>query len=196
MANQLTSNAEALRLFFTDEVFLVKDAPQATYVEPVAAVKPTTAEPLPSIQVTSAETPQREKLQQVAKSWEFSFLGKNQKRILILVNDADNPVSTKEGTELLRNLVKAIGLTNNDFALVNYAPYDGAKFNDLQQFFKPELVLSFGVGHSQLDLSAQPLHQLSLLETTKLIFTHNLSVLHQDHQSKKVLWSALQQIKS
>lgn len=205
MLNQLTNNAEALRLFFTEDVYLVKDSSQSASVEPLMVVAkkeaPVTAPVLPKVEeptpkeeiIVVQPTLQSESVAEPA--FDFKYLGKNQKQILILVNDSANEVSTEQGRELLRKLVKAIELTANDFALVNYANYGGAKFKHLKAFFNCSLVLSFGVGAKQLDLPEQALHQLSLLENTQFVFTNNLHDLDSDQQSKKVLWGSLQQLK-
>lgn len=195
MANQLTSNAEALRLFFTEDVYLVKDnvnrineaiPADLPKVEAIIAVNEQVEIP----PITVADVPVSPK-----KEWSFEYLGKNQKGILILVNDELNKVSSTEGTELLRKLVKAIELTNNDFALVNYANYQGANFENLHQFFNCQLLLSFGVEAQHLGLTPQPLHLLHNFGTTRLIFTMNLHELDKDQVSKKVLWTTLQTIK-
>ncbi|MEE1947084.1 hypothetical protein VRU48_18305 [Pedobacter sp. KR3-3] len=203
--NQLTNNAEALRLFFTEDVYLVQQDVQATSVEPLRVVPSQAPEQAPVALPKAEPVPTTEKVvslptmpspQTVAKtSFDFKFLGKNQKQILILVNDNVNEVSTEQGRELLRKLVKAIDLTANDFALVNYANYVEAKFQDLSTFFSCKLVLSFGVTAQQLDLAEQPLHQLAMLENIQFVFTHNLHSLDSDQQSKKVLWGSLQQLK-
>ncbi|WP_316785586.1 hypothetical protein [Pedobacter frigiditerrae] len=199
MANQLTSNAEALRLFFTEDVYLVKDDSQNAFVEPVTvkaelvshipAIKPITKEETPSLPIVEEPKPKMQ------KEWNFEFLGKNQKGILILVNDAANKVSSPQGTELLRKLVKAIELTNNDFALVNYANYLDATFDDLNRVFSCQLLISFGVGAKTLGLAEQALHQMSKAEQTRMIFTANLHDLDADQASKKLLWATLQQLK-
>ena len=44
MTNQLTSNAEALRLFFTEDVYLVKNESETAFAKPVI----TSEEALPS----------------------------------------------------------------------------------------------------------------------------------------------------
>ncbi|RZK41446.1 MAG: hypothetical protein EOO90_11105 [Pedobacter sp.] len=166
MSSQLTSNAEALRLFFTEDIYLVQDE---------------TVDLLPS------------EAQKTTLS--FKHLGKNQKNILILVNDTENEVSNEAGRELLRKLVKAIDLTANDFALVNYAKYAHAKYSDLYKFFDCKLLLAFGVGTVQLGLPDVVLNHLAKHDGTNLLFTKNLADLDNDQMSKKILWSSLQQLK-
>ncbi|MFD0939250.1 hypothetical protein [Pedobacter boryungensis] len=200
MDNQLTSNAEALRLFFTDDIYLVKDDVQNAFVElvnrsPDIAQKIEGTSPVKEIN-DIADLPLVVEEPKPALKKEFKFLGKNQKGILILVNDNENKVSSEQGTELLRKLVKAIELTNSDFALVNYANYVGATFEDLKGFFNCQLVLSFGVGTQQLGLATQALNQLFTVGNTRLIFTSNLHDLNSDQPSKKILWTTLQQLKN
>lgn len=203
MNSQLTSNAEALRLFFTEDIYLVGDKVQNTSVEPVSVVATKVAESpsLPVLQQTAEiplqQTPLIEETKpDIKKEYTFEFLGKNQKGILIMVHDQENKVSSPVGTELLRKLVKAIELTNNDFALVNYANYPAANFEDLKRFFSCQLVLSFGVSTQQLGLDQQPLHQITTLGQTRFVFTKNLHELDGDQVSKKILWTSLQQLKS
>lgn len=166
MATQLTSNAEALRLFFTEDIYLV-------------------AESNSTDKITAA--PQKPKI-------EFKFLGKNQKNILILVNDLKNDVSTEQGRELLRKLVKAINLTNNDFALVNYAGYISEKYKELNSFFSCKVMIAFGVAPVELDLPAQPLNQLVAYNEATHLFAKNLHDLDADIPSKKALWASLQHL--
>ncbi|MBC7615105.1 MAG: hypothetical protein H7202_03465 [Pedobacter sp.] len=170
MVNQLTNNAEALRLFFTEDIYLVANGNEITIKEELAL------------------EPQKPKTV-------FNYLGKNQKNILILVNDSQNDVSTEQGRELLRKLVKAINLTANDFALVNYSDYTSEKYNDLLAFFNCKLMIAFGVNAVDLNVPAQPLHQLINYEEATLLFAENLHDLDTDQASKKILWTSLQQLK-
>ncbi|RZL50655.1 MAG: hypothetical protein EOP00_03280 [Pedobacter sp.] len=204
MSNQLTSNAEALRLFFTEDVYLVKNELQNAFVEPVkvnaGSVQPEVVV-MPKVQAVSAEQLPAlpnlvaEHTEPLQKKLNFQFLGKNQQGILILVNDNANKVSTVQGTELLRKLVKAIELTNNDFALVNYADYEGTSYQDLATFFACKLLLSFGVEAKTLGLSELPLHQLVKSGDKTMVFTSNLHDLDSDQASKKILWGSLQKLK-
>ncbi|MGF1922884.1 MAG: hypothetical protein ACQUHE_01800 [Bacteroidia bacterium] len=169
MNNQLTSNAEALALFFTEDIYLVSSSIQEE------------GEVNLGVQKQKAD---------------FKFLGKNQKNILILVNDSENEVSTLPGRELLRKLVKAIDLTANDFALVNYSAYSSNTYRDFREFFNCKLTLAFGVEPAALELPHQTYHQLAVYEGDTVLFAKNLHDLDSDLNSKKMLWASLQQLKA
>jgi len=168
MGDQLTTSAEALRLFFNEDVYLVSTQ------EAIPVVK------LPDVKAAAPVV--------------FKYLGKNEKNILILVNDAGNDVSTEKGRELLRNIVKALQLTANDFALMNYAAYENAAFAELTTFFSCKLSLVFGVTAAQLGLGERAHHVVHQIGETQLIFSGNLDALADDLHGKKTLWGSLKQL--
>lgn len=185
-SSQLITNAEALRLFFTEDVYLAGDMTTMEN-QPLELSKET-----PAVEQAIVEVP---KLEEPAPSYgqvfDFKYLGKNEKKILILVNDKENPVSTEQGRELLRKLVLSINLKNADFALLNYSAYTNAKFEHLSAFFSCKFLLSFGVSSNELGLGQQLLHQLHMLQNIQMIFTHNLHALETDMAAKKTLWGTL-----
>ena len=175
MSGQLADSA-ALGLFFTDDIYLVDKVEGITV--PIA-VPETIAQVLPAIE---------------KEKFVFKYLGKNQKNVLILVNDQQNDVSNDAGKELLRNIVKAIQLSANDFALVNYAGYSNADFKALSEFFSCQLVLSFGVTPSQLGLTDYPTNTIIKQDAIQLVFSSNLDLLAADQLGKKTLWGSLKQL--
>lgn len=185
MSNQLTSNAEALALFFTEDIYLVEEPNPVVRIE--AGLDQMTVNVTNTAEIT---------IETKKTITEFKYLGKNQKNILILVNDNQNDVSTEQGRELLRKLVKAIDLTANDFALVNYSGYTSEKYEALKTFFDCKLLIAFGVEAPMLNLPPQPLHQLIQYNEVRLLFARNLHDLDTDQVSKKILWASLQQLKS
>ena len=203
-SNQLITNAEALRLFFNDDVYLTSDhtaltnrASHEIELTQTLVTKLETAEPKPATRQPEkiATLPQLEEpATTYPATFDFKYLGKNEKSILILVNDTQNPVSSPQGTELLRKLVLSINLKNADFALVNYANYTAAKFEHLHSFFACKLVISFGVTPATLGLAEQLRHQLNLVNNIKMIFTHNLHDLDTDLTAKKALWGTLKNL--
>lgn len=217
MENQVTNNANALRLFFTEEVFLVKDESVEILplrnAEPVFAaenvsvkvteesvLKPETAQ-IPEINPTNSPKiyPQGPEIPHIeaesAPEKTFKFLGGNKKSVLILVNDSEHDVSTEQGRELLRKIVKAVDLGTPDFALLNYSNYKGTDFLELHRFFKPVIMLSFGVEFADLRLNLTWKNEIIVHETTRIIFAPNLHHLDSDLNAKKTLWGHLQKIK-
>jgi len=194
MSDQITNNSAALRLFFTDDIYLLKEDTGAAL--PLAELPTTKAEP-----VVTAEIPVLisipEPLETVAANQveeepvSFRFVGKNLRNILILVHDVENDVSTDVGKELLRNIVKAIGLTGNDFALLNYAGYPRTTFSQLKASLNSSTLFSFGVTPEQLGLPVMAQHTVVHYEGVKMIFSNDLHQLSSDQLGKKTLWGSL-----
>lgn len=217
MENQVTNNANALRLFFNDEVFVVKDEsveirplrnPEPVFVaETVAvAIEKETVLNTENIQIPEIKStpipkvyPQAPEIAPIVEEPKaektFKFLGGNKKSVLILVNDQQHDVSTEQGRELLRKIVKAVDLGTPDFAVLNYANYKGTDYVELHRFFKPVIMLSFGVEIAELKLNLSWQNEIIMHESTKIIFAPNLHHLDSDITAKKTLWGHLQKIK-
>jgi len=180
MGDQLTTSAAALRMFFTDDIYLVSGDENATVADQVAPLVIVQTETLPK--------------QEIAQPGTFKYLGKNQKNVLILVKDEHNEVSTERGRELLRNIVKALQLTANDFALLNYHAYQEQQFPALTDFFASKLVMAFGVSPVQLGLIDHPANTFILEGQIQLVFSQDLDLLADNQKEKKTLWGSLKKI--
>ena len=203
MSDQVTTNSEALRLFFTEDIYLLKQEVlslpeqvleseivvevETLHQAPADKAIPEVTTTIPKLEDSLKPTPAEEKVM-------FNYLGKNQRQILILVNDAQNQVSTEQGRELLRKLVKAIELTANDFALLNFANHSSANYTTLNSYFSSKVMFVFGVTPAQLGLGDFPQNSLVHHESTRLIFSSDLHTLDGDPQAKKTLWGSLKQL--
>jgi len=204
MGEQLTTSAEALRLFFTEDIYLVNSDDKILSERPAEAkTSPAIEATIPVVEVVKPVAVPAvvvtEHVSEVVKvpaagAVVFKYLGKNLKNILILVNDDQHEVSTDKGKELLRNIVKALQLTANDFALLNYAAYTNTGFDELKTFFKSNLVLSFGVTPLHLGMGTQPLNEIIMQDAAQLIFSANLDQLADDQTGKKTLWGSLKKL--
>ncbi|MCX2450660.1 hypothetical protein OQX61_05175 [Pedobacter sp. PLR] len=226
MGSELTTNGEALRLFFTEDIYLIKgeegysteevlvsvvQEDSAVYAvseaESAGSVSEENEAGIPQPGVSApAVTPVTARVPQVPAipvlkipvekpaALSFTFLGKNKKKILILVNDAEHEVSDEPGRELLRKIVKSINLTASDFALLNYAKYPKANFTELQQYFSSGLIFAFGVSPADLQLPAKPENKIVMEGEVRLIFSAELRKLEQSPAGKKELWGSLQQL--
>jgi hypothetical protein len=181
MAEQITRDTEALKLFFTEDIFLV---PNEVFTGAVAT---------PEKASSKTPAPAEATPQQAAKI-NYPFLGQNARRILILVNGAEYPESINSGAALLWNIVKAIKLQPNDVAVFNHAAYPNLPFEDLQAYFQPQLLISFGIASTALKMDPQPLQVLVNLEKMNAIFSLTLQGLDEDLNNKKLLWKSLQQL--
>lgn len=181
MAEQITRDTEALKLFFTEDIFLVPNEVFPAETKHQASDAPIVQEPPVAIQKQTEKT-------------NYHFIGKNAKHILILVKGEEYPESIGTGAALLWNIVKAIKLDPNDVAVLNYSNYPNLQFDELQAYFQPQLLISFGVESAALNLGSQPLQVLVNLEKMNAIFSLTLRGLDEDINSKKLLWKSLQQL--
>lgn len=192
MASQLTTNGDALRLFFTDDIYLIRGEEILSVDEGIVSedqlVNPVDEAPVsPVVSLPRA-------VEEPKEIPSFKFLGKNSRNILILVNDPEHEVSDEKGRELLRKIVKSVNLSANDFALLNYAGYAGTSYAQLQQHFSSVLIFVFGVTPEQLKMKAYPQNSIVLEEGVRLIFSSELKTLEGDPTGKKVLWGSLKQL--
>jgi len=208
MVSQLSTDGEALRLFFTDDIYFVNEtvADAKGDVEPVVAVSVApVAQPLAQVgqpdSVAQLPTDVAQLPNDVAptnlpelNTVDFKFLGKNKRNILILVNDEHNEVSNEAGRELLRKIVKSINLTAEDFALLNYARYTGTNFEQLKAYFNSDIVFSFGVPPAALGLADYPENTIVSQGAVRLVFSAELPHLNEDANAKKILWSSLKNL--
>jgi DNA polymerase III psi subunit len=218
MGDQLANNPEALRLFFNEDIYLLEEAELATaptaaagsialtFKEDPAAQIPTLQEQ-PSPVYTSERDSLRLKEEQAGgelakdpagnqseQEITFSYKGKNARNILILVYDEVNDVTTAQGRELFKNIVKAKELSGSDYAIVNYAGYKDATFAQLKRFFNAKAILTFGVKASQLGLAEYPTHTVVQHEGVQLLFSIDLHQISLDKNIKRALWAGLQQM--
>ena len=204
MGDQLTTSAAALRMFFTDDTYLVGgDEQLAVTAHPASASSTPSAslpaiEPVPNIVAETVLDPMVETavnpVAELSPAADFKYLGKNQKNVLILVKDDQNDVSTERGRELLGNIVKALHLTANDFALLNYYSYQQQQFPVLTGFFASKLVMAFGVTPVELGLTDHLANSIVMEGPIQVVFSQNLDLLADNQSEKKALWGSMKKI--
>ncbi len=180
MVNQLTSNEEVLRLFFSEPIFLTPGE------APTLLQKDTTQEDPAEANSSATEL--------TSSELTFNYLGQNRNHILILVNDSQEQVSNEPGRLLLRNMLKALKWTADDFALLNYASYQQVQYAQLYGFFHCRTLLAFGVGHEELGLENQVFYEWGKVNQSQILYAENLSALHLKEDAKKRLWNSLKQL--
>lgn len=210
-SNQLIDNEQALRLFFEEEIYLIKGEqlpedlirPTTISIPLATETASTTNNPAPIQpdpnsdstinEVTSINPPNSEPRETKAEI-SFEYKGKNEKRILILTEGMGTEASSPEGRELLRKICKAVNLSAADFAAVYMNKYPDASFAELQTFFDCQIMLAFGISAVQLKIESTDFYQIQQIGQTKLILSHALQEMADNDSYKRQLWNKLQQL--
>ncbi len=120
------------------------------------------------------------------------FLGSNEKRVLLLVNNKDVTFLSEEQLTLVTRMLKACGLNLGDIALVNLA--SGQEMADILPALQPGKLISFGA----LEPAATPPFPVVAKDGIDWLMAPSLGSLMQetggDAPLKSALWKAMQQL--
>ena len=120
------------------------------------------------------------------------FLGKNQKNILILVNEENAAYLPDENLNFLIGILEACKLSLSDTALVNFNRNKNLNYKILQEEFKPGIILFFGIEPGELEFPLQfPHYQLQSYNNQTYLSAPSLNELSAEIAEKKKLWAAL-----
>ena len=129
------------------------------------------------------------------KTSDFSFLGKNQKKILIIVSEENAVYLPDENLELLIGMLNACKLSLNDVALINYDRNKQMEYQSIQDTFNPRVILFFGIEPSTLSFPLQfPEYQLQSYNKQTYLSAPSLTLLSEQVPEKKKLWACLQKL--
>lgn len=129
----------------------------------------------------------------VAQQYNISFLGKNEKKILVLVNETDTTFLPVTDLNFLINILSACKITMADIALINFDKNREINYEILMNYFKPASVFLFGINPADLQFPMHfPHYQLQHYNNQTYICAPALSILATDTEKKKQLWNSLQ----
>lgn len=122
-----------------------------------------------------------------------SFLGKNEKQILILVDESETVFLSDTDLNLLVSILSACKLTLADVALVNFDKNKALVYEKLIEEFTPAFILLFGIGPSDLKFPLHfPPYQLQQYNHQTYLGSASLKMLAAEKEQKKELWTCLQ----
>lgn len=117
-----------------------------------------------------------------------SYFGKNEKGIIILVNDPTNDLLNQSDLDLLMKIVEGgLRYSKNDFALINTSQYP---VDQILAEIDHEYLIAFGIDDPAL-LNKSALYENQEIDGKKVLFSEALSVLSKDQSKKMQLWKAL-----
>lgn len=121
--------------------------------------------------------------------------GKNHKKLLILVEDATYPVMEKADGLFLKDVLKAIGYTFDDVAIVNIAHCRNQADWEAVNAIPFTQLFSFGVSHPQLPVTRTLApYELEGNGDKQFLLTDKLSTLRAERTHKITLWNLLKQM--
>lgn len=118
------------------------------------------------------------------------FLGKNARRILLVVQNPEQAFVGEQVFSMLSRLLNACGLTMEDVALVNVARWEGLQAGALFKSFNPHKVIVFGTLLPGLS-GARPKNQPWSEGGAELLYTDTLEAMDADKALKMPFWTAL-----
>ena len=126
---------------------------------------------------------------------EKKFLGKYEKPVVVLVNDAENIFIDDESMQFLSGILNACKLNLAQIALINFHNYE-AKFSDLKKEMKPKFLILFGVTALQIELPfTLPDYQVQSYDNAKIMMAPALKMLNNNSAEAKAektkLWKSL-----
>ena len=129
------------------------------------------------------------------KKEEISFLGKNEKNILILVNEKDVPFLQDPDLNFLIGILGACKLSMADVALVNCNQGIPVNSTKLSAKFNPSKNILFGVAPSALELPLHfPHNQIQHYNNQVYLSSPSLKEIAADKELKQKLWDSLRKI--
>jgi hypothetical protein len=124
----------------------------------------------------------------------ISFLGRNSKNILLLVNVPDVPFLEDKDLDFLTGILSACKLSVADIALVNLKD-KVIGIEELNKSFSPEKIILFGTGSSEINLPLQfPDYQIQQYNGQTFLSSPSLKELASDKDLKRQLWESLQKL--
>ncbi len=125
-----------------------------------------------------------------------NFLGNYEKKIIVLVDDADNVYLDENNLTFLSGILNACKLNVGHIALMNFHQH-AVEFNQLKKEMQPQYLIAFGVDALQIQLPfAMPQYQVQDYNNCKILTAPSLTVLNQQtgkaKEEKTKLWKSLQ----
>ena len=125
----------------------------------------------------------------------LTVLGKNLKRIVLVVNNSDVAFLEDDELNFLLGILSACRLTMDDVCILNIAKNTGANYSNISAELGAEKVFLFGTNPASLKLPLSfPDYQIQQYNNQVYLSALALSALQQDKAEKTKLWNCLKQI--
>ena len=152
----------------------------------IQAEKPTpTAIPTLEPIQTSAAVPE------IKKSPEFTYIGENNKYLLILIDDANNKEISPIHKETLLKIMTAKGLELRDLAVLNLNLFPNTSVTELKEFFSCSKLVLFGINPQRIALPSISSNKVENHLNIKFFSTYSIDEMINDVNRKKEFWAIM-----
>jgi hypothetical protein len=123
------------------------------------------------------------------------YLGDNQQRILLIVNDSNSKFMSDSDYKFLTGILTACKLSVEDVALVNLHTLVNKNYSQLLNSLKPKVAILFGTLPAEIELPVNfPQFQIQAFQKVSFLSTPDLGTIESDKLIKSKLWLCLKQI--
>ncbi|WP_306549882.1 hypothetical protein [Daejeonella sp.] len=196
MSTLHTNETNALRLFMTEDIYILEQQPVSSENE-IKIEKPTAAEKVFIAEKTAmSEIPVAIPVPDSAvikKPKEFSYLGENNKYFLILIDDAKNKEINSLQKETLLKIMFAKGLELRDLAILNLDQFPGTNITELKEFFSCSKMVLFGINPQRIELPPISSNKVENHANVMLFSTYNIDEMINDVTKKKDFWAVMKE---
>ncbi len=124
-----------------------------------------------------------------------SFLGNNQKRIVIIIKSPETIYLPDDDLNFLLGILSACKLSMADVALINLSKNSSLSYKDVTEQFIAEKIFLFGVDPEALGLPLQfPFYQVQQYNNQVYLSSASLTELQNDKAEKTKLWNCLKKV--
>ena len=196
MSTLHTNESNALRLFMTEDIYILDQQPVSSENE-IKIEKPTAAEKVFITEKTAIpEMPVAIPVPDSAvikKPKEFSYLGENNKYFLILIDDAKNKEINSLQKETLLKIMSAKGLELRDLAILNLDQFPGTNITELKEFFSCNKMVLFGINPQRIELPPISSNKVENHANVMLFSTFSIDEMINDVTKKKEFWAIMKE---
>lgn len=122
----------------------------------------------------------------------LNFLGNNNKKITVVVNESDALHLSDSSLDLLTSILGACKLSFNDIAVLNLSKHAGTTYQYITEQMNAATVLLFGVSPAEISLPLHfPEYQIQKYNQQTYLYAANFNVLRTDKTEKTKLWNSL-----
>jgi hypothetical protein len=191
---------EALKSLIEEELYLIPEdreeiLSQLTH-QPTNApsAKPTAMEVREEVAPTYASapksipTPESQVIAEEPTSEPISIRGKFSKGVLVIHEEAE---LAPEVMDMLVKMINAVGHSMTEVGLVASEQLEGRSMEELLAL-NPHIVLKFGRIKHPINALPAPAYEIFVDKETEYLFADSLTVISEDKNLKKKLWTSLQ----